>query len=449
MAKRTRNANGRSSIYQAADGWHGRVSMGVRDDGKPDRRHVRGKTRAEVTRKVRELEKARDSGNVTKPGEKWTVAEWMDHWLNNIVTATTSDNGWDAYFYAVKHIRRYVGAHKLSPQFRPEHLEAMYRKMQEEGASAATVHQVHRTIRTALNVAVAREKLAKNPALLAKPPKVEDREIEPFSREEISKLFNVALKKRNACRWIIAISLGLRQGEVLGLRWSDIDFEEGTLRVNIQRARPKWAHGCGDTCGRKHAGHCPQRVNLRAETKTPKSRAGKRPIGLPDPLLDQLKLHAAEQAAERERAGSLWHEGEWLFTDELGKPLNHRTDLKRWKELLAAAGVRDARLHDARHTAATVLLELGVTQRAAEHVMGWSNPSMTKRYMHVNGTVLGSVADKVGATLWPEPEEEKPLDSTEVILELSRHLPEHYQPVLRALFAAAENQPPEPGNNTN
>ncbi|MGI8309398.1 tyrosine-type recombinase/integrase [Saccharopolyspora hattusasensis] len=119
---------------------------------------------------------------------------------------------------------------------------------------------------------------------------------------------------------------------------------------------------------------------------------------LPEPLLDQLKLHAVEQAAERERAGDLWHDGDWLVTNEVGQPLNHRTDLERWKDLLAAAGVRDARLHDARHTAATVLLELGVTQRATEHVMGWSNPSMAKRYMHVTGEVLGMVADKVGET---------------------------------------------------
>ncbi|GAA4828854.1 site-specific integrase [Saccharopolyspora rosea] len=401
--KRTRNANGRSSIYQAADGWHGRVSMGVRDDGKPDRRHVRGKTRAEVTQKVRELEKARDSGNITKPGEKWTVAEWVDHWLNNIAIATTSDNGWDAYFYAAKHIRKHVGAHKLSPRFLPEHLEAMYRKMQDAGASAATAHQVHRTIRAALNEAVTRGYLAKNPALVAKAPKVEEREIEPFTRAEIAKLFGVALESRNACRWIIAIALGLRQGETLGLRWSDVDFDEGTIKVNIQRPRPKWAHGCGGACGRKHGGHCPQRINLRKETKKPKSRAGERPIGLPEPLLDQLKLHAAEQAAERERAGDLWYEGDWLFTDEVGQPLNHRTDLKRWKDLLVAAGVRDARLHDARHTAATVLLELGVTQRAAEHVMGWSNPSMAKRYMHVTDKVLGMVADKVGESLWEKP----------------------------------------------
>lgn len=402
MAKRekgTRAPNGASSIYQDKNGkWHGRVTVGVRDDGKPDRRHVESWDRKIVTKKVRDLERARDQGNVTKPGSRWTVEEWIDHWLNNIASATTSDNGWDAYYYAAKHIRKHVGAHKL-PNLLPDHLEAMYRKMQVAGASAGTAHQAHRTIRAALNEAVKRGYAPKNPALIAKAPRVEETEVEPFTREEIAKLYKVAAEDRNACRWIIAIALGLRQGEVLGLRWSDVDFDEGTLRVQLQRPRPKWKHGCGGTCGRKHGGHCPQRVNERPETKKPKSKAGTRPIGLPQPLVDQLKLHAEVQSAERDEAKDLWIEGGWLFTDQTGRPLNHRTDLKRWKDLLSAANVRDARLHDARHTAATVLLELGITQRAAQHVMGWSNPSMANRYQHVTGAVLEMVADKVGQTL--------------------------------------------------
>lgn len=94
-----RAPNGASSIYQDKNGkWHGRVTMGVRDDGKPDRRHVESWDRKTVTDKVRKLERARDEGNVTKPGLRWTVAEWIEHWLNNIATATTGHNGWDAYY---------------------------------------------------------------------------------------------------------------------------------------------------------------------------------------------------------------------------------------------------------------------------------------------------------------------------------------------------------------
>ncbi len=120
-------------------------------------------------------------------------------------------------------------------------------------------------------------------------------------------------------------------------------------------------------------------------------------------MLTALKQHATEQAAERVKAGNLWSDEGWLFTNEVGQPLNYRTDLANWKKLLRAAGVRDARLHDARHTAATVLLELGVPDRTAMEIMGWSNPSLTQRYQHVTGHVLGTVAEKVGDHLWETP----------------------------------------------
>lgn len=378
--------------------------MGARDDGRPDRRHVESWDRKVVTDKVRALERARDDGNITKPGVRWTVGEWVEHWLNNIARLTTGGNGWDAYYYATKHIVRHVGAHKL-PNLRADHLERMYSKMQENGSSSGTAHQVHRTIRTALNEAVRRGYLVKNPALIAKAPRIEESEIEPLRRGEITRLFTTALKGRNAARWVVAIALGLRQGEALGLRWRDLDLHECTLSVAIQRPRPKWKHGCRGTCGRKHAGHCPDRTNQRKSTTAPKSKAGRRTVGLPQPLIDLLTVHQAEQEAERAKAAELWQEGGWLFTDETGQPLNHRTDHVRWKKLLDAAGVRDARLHDARHTAATVLLELGVPDRAAMQVMGWSNPALAQRYQHATGSVLGQVASRVGTHLWERPGE--------------------------------------------
>ena len=208
------------------------------------------------------------------------VGEWVEHWLNHISKANTGGNGWDAYYYATKHIVRHVGAHRLT-NLLPDHLERMYSRMQDSGSSAATAHQVHRTVRTALNEAVKRGYLTKNPALIAKPPRLDEEEIEPLNRAEITKLFATALEGRNAARWVVAIALGLRQGEALGLRWRDVDFEEGTLTVAVQRPRPKWQHGCAGSCGHKHAGHCPRRVNKRKATAQPKSKAGRRTIGLP------------------------------------------------------------------------------------------------------------------------------------------------------------------------
>lgn len=406
--KPSRNSNGESSIYLGADGrWHGRVTVGVKDDGTPDRRHVNAPKdkRAEVVRKVRELEKQRDAGAVQKAGTTWTVEQWLDHWLNDIAVMTTTANGWDAYYYAVKHLNRGIGKHRLNGQRKlaPHHLESLYRKMLKDGASKGTVHQVHRTIRTALNDAMKRDFITKNPASIAKSPTPDEDEIEPFSKDEIRSLFTTARASRNSTRWIVAIALGLRQGEALGLQWSDLDLEDQTLRVRRSRLRPKYRHGCDSPCGRKHAGHCPQRVNEREDTKDTKSKAGRRIIGLPAPLVVELARHHKEQQAERATARDLWHEEDWIFADELGRKLNVRTDQKHWKRLLESAGVRDARLHDARHTAATVLLELGVTDRATMGVMGWSNASMAGRYQHLTAPIRQSIADQVGGHLWEEP----------------------------------------------
>jgi integrase len=130
-------------------------------------------------------------------------------------------------------------------------------------------------------------------------------------------LLTQAGKRRNSTRWAVALALGLRQGEVLGLRWSDVDLVNGTLRVRRGRLRPKYAHGCGDTCGRK-PGYCPQRRQIRPETDDTKSRAGRRTIGLPDELIELLAAHRKEQDAERDTARQLWRDEGWVFTSPTG-----------------------------------------------------------------------------------------------------------------------------------
>ncbi|WP_176733595.1 tyrosine-type recombinase/integrase [Micromonospora peucetia] len=115
-----------------------------------------------------------------------------------------------------------------------------------------------------------------------------------------------------------------------------------------------------------------------------KSRAGRRAVGIPAPLLKALKQHRAAQEKERETAAQLWEEGDWVFAQPNGRPIDPRADHDAWKALLKEANVRDARLHDARHTAATMLLALGVPTRAVMEVMGWSQMAMTTRYQHLD-----------------------------------------------------------------
>ncbi|ROR43494.1 tyrosine-type recombinase/integrase [Kitasatospora cineracea] len=396
----TRKPNGDSSIYEGNDGrWHGRVTVGVKDDGTPDRRHVSAKTRAEVTTKVRKLEKLRDDGTVPKAGQKWTVGKWLAHWIKEIVPGTVSENTYDGYEVAVRvHLVPGVGAHRLE-KLEPEHLERFYKRMQANGSAAGTAHQAHRTVRVALAEAVRRGHLTRNVATVAKAPKLEEEEIEPYEVEEVQAILDTARQRRNSARWIFALALGLRQGEVLGLQWKDVDFARGVAWVKRGRLRPKYRHGCGDRCGRK-PGFCPQKVAVRRETKDTKSRAGRRPVPLPEPLAVVLRHHQEEQDRERALARDLWVEKGYVFTDETGHPLNPSTDYHHWKRLLREAGIRDGRLHDARHTASTVLLLLGVPERIVMAIMGWSSASMAKRYQHVTDPMLHDVGQKIGAALW-------------------------------------------------
>ncbi|MGA5470003.1 tyrosine-type recombinase/integrase [Streptomyces arboris] len=407
--KRTRQPNGRSSIYQGKDGkWHGRVTVGVRDDGKPDRRHVERKTRAEVTAAVRELEKQRDSGAVRKAGRAWTVEAWLTHWVNTIAPLAVNENTMVGYGVAVrKHLIPALGAHRLD-KLGPEHIERFYGRMQADGRRAGTIHQIHRTFRTALNEAVRRGHLTRNPVQLAKSPRLSDEEIEPYTVDEVKRLLVVADKRRNSARWAVALALGLRQGEALGLKWADVDMERGVLMVRRSRRRPRYAHGCGDPCGRK-AGYCAQRKRTNPETADTKSRAGRRVVGLPAQLADLLTAHQVKQDAERLEAGGKWADEGWLFATPEGRGTSTRTDYDDWKELLAAAGVRDGRLHDARHTAATVLLILGVSERAVMGLMGWSTTAMAARYQHMVDTVRTDVARQVDGLIW-NPEVERPDD---------------------------------------
>ncbi|WP_371644019.1 site-specific integrase [Streptomyces sp. NBC_00597] len=405
--KRTRRANGETAIYFGKDGrWHARVPMGYRDNGEPYRRHITRTTEDLLMEEVKRLEKQRDQGTAQQPGKLWTVEKWLWHWVENIAKEVVSENTYDGYEVAVRvHLVPGIGKHRID-RLEPEHLESLYRRMKANGSKPATAHQAHRTARTALGEAVRRGHAAKNAAALAKPPRVEEaeEEIEPYSVEEVQSLLIEVNKRRNSARWMLALALGLRQGETLGLRWADVDLDHEYLKLRRNRLRPKYAHGCkeADPCGRK-AGYCPMRNQVRRETKNTKSRAGRRAVPLPGPLVRMLRAHKEVQARERKAAGDQWTESEYVFTKPLGGPLSPNTDYHDWKKLLVDAGVRDARLHDARHTAATVLMLLGVPDRVIDQIMGWepgTSSRMRARYLHVPDAMLKDVAQKIAEAIW-------------------------------------------------
>lgn len=332
-----------------------------------------------------------------------------------------------------------LGSHRLE-KLEPEHIETMYRQMHKDGHSSSVTQQTHRTLRAALNEAMRRGHIWRNPAMLVRAPSLEEVEVEPFSIEQAQRILTVARQRRNGARFAIALSLGLRRGEALGLQWRDLDTAAETLSVRRALQRQTWRHGCGDphACGtpfhrpkpcRKsckerggkcpkpcppnctgHARACPDRIGGGLVVTDVKTRAGRRVLNVPTALLDWLRDHDDAQDAERYVAGSVWEEGGWMFAQPNGRPLDPRADHDEWKALLRAANVRDARLHDARHTAATMLLVLGVHPRAVMDVMGWSSASMAKRYQHVPDALRQRIADQVGGLLWGQrpPDEDGP-----------------------------------------
>jgi integrase len=374
-----------------------------------------GQTRAEAVKKVRALKKQRDQGTAPKVGQRYRVHAWLTYWVENIACPpNVSENAHSGCEVDVRvHLNPGIGEHWLD-KLTPEHLERLYAKMMKGGtprpgrggwltkdpSSAGTVNHVHRTVRNALNEAKKRGHIPQNPALLAKAPKLDDDEAEPYSVAEVRRLLALVADRRNGPRWVIALALGLRQGEALGLKWEHVDLDTGLASIRRNRLRPKYKHGCGGTCGRKMAGYCPNREQTRPDTGPTKSRAGRRVVGLPDPLIVLLKTHKEAQEAERTAARQLWHDEGWVFATPEGRPLNPSTDYHEWKDLLDEAGLPERRLHDARHTAATVLAIFAVPTPTAMAIMGWSSAEMAARYQHVLDSIRKGVADQVAGLLW-------------------------------------------------
>ncbi|WP_033400810.1 tyrosine-type recombinase/integrase [Actinokineospora enzanensis] len=427
----TRAPNGASSIYYSEydKKWHGRVTMGVKDDGKPDRRHVKRATEGEVIKAVRELEKQRDSGRVSKVGQRWKAKAWFEHWVEKIAAPTVRPTTMVGYRSSVyNHLIPGVGDHWLD-RLQPEHLENLYSKMIAGGLKPATAHLVHRTARVALKEAWTRCRyVTDNPALIARPPKVEEEEIEPFNDAEIVKIVRAAAnpnRKRRKARFIVALAVGLRRGEALGLRWREIEIQwshgcgeqsrcrtecagedcskrlgRGRLKVRFGLQQRRWQHGCAGACGTGPARKCPDRHGGGLVLAPVKSRAGRRVVGLAHQICMVFDDHRRLQDADREAAGDQWQDLDLVFTNLTGGPIQFSEDFRAWKQLLHDAGVRDARLHDARHTAATMLLILGVPLPVVMKLMGWSNTAAASRYLHVGGDLVDAVADQVGDRMW-------------------------------------------------
>ena len=377
-----KRASGESSIYQDEDGrWHGFVSMGKKENGRRDRRHVSSARRADVVVKVRALEAKRDAGVVEAAGRPPTVGDWLDHWLDNIAARKVRARTLESYRSIVRlHLRPGIGHHRLD-RLQPDHLERLYAALADKGLSPASILRAHRVLSRALRVASQRGKVARNVATLVDPPVVKRPETAlPLSAQESRKVMAAALTHCNAARWTVALAVGLRQSEALGLRWADIDLDNGTLTVRRGLHR---VSGQG------------------LVYEEPKADRSRRTLALPTPLVDALRAHRAAQLEERIAAGPLWQDHDLVFAQPNGRPIERKSDWRAWKALLLEAGVRDVRLHDGRHTAATLLLSAGVHPRVVMDVLGHAQMrTTTDTYSHVMPALGRDAADRMDTTLW-------------------------------------------------
>jgi integrase len=286
----------------------------------------------------------------------------------------------------------------------------MYSSMLADGCNIAALREARRVLSTALNEAVARELVGRNVAHRARLPRARPAEIEPLTVEEARKVLAVADDLPNGTSWAIHLALGLRRSELLGLHWDDVDLDAGTLTVRRTVEKRAYGHGCLDpvlctfqhhtaTCApncARHAHLCPHRTGGVIFT-APKSIASYGTIALPDSVRAALIHHRDTMERKRQRehaAGLVFHNGR-------GAPIDPARHTRAWHELLDAAGVRRIRLHDARHTAATFLLMLGVDQRTTMTVMGWAHAEVSERYQHVVTPIRRDTARRINELLWP------------------------------------------------
>ena len=378
----THRGHGEGTIYHRQDGrWAASITL---ESGK--RKTFYGKTRKEVQEKLKIALREQQQGTLITTPEQ-TVKQFLDDWLENSHKQNVRPRSHERYEQIVRlHIIPYIGKVQLQ-RLSPQQLKKLYADKLKEGLSAITVTAIHNLLHRALDDAVKWDLLARNVCDRVSPPRKEHREITPLSVEQIHLLLEAARGHPQEALFILALHTGMRRGELLGLKWQDISFTEGTLQVRriLNRVPTKMV---------KEAG---QRY-IETEPKTKKSR---RNIFLTESALDALKQHQSRQLEARLKAGAAWEHHDYVFCTPLGKHLTPGHDaLVQLKNLLAKAGLPAIRFHDLRHSSASLLLSLGVHPKVVQELLGHTQISMTMDiYSHALPTMQKEAMEKLNRKL--------------------------------------------------
>ena len=379
MAKR--RANGEGSIRKRPDGrWEGRYTAG-RDleTGKTIYKNVLGKTQAEVKTKLKQA--IQENAEVdTLKAEKYTVGQWMDVWFENYAKIKVRPTSHQTYRgYIDNHINPNIGKMPLSKLTTLE-LQKLYKKLlskgrvdrieakgQPKGLSPKTVRNIHQVISSAMDFAKAQKLIAVNPTDGCALPKLEHREMKTLPVEQLASFLREAKESGVFEMYYIELATGLRRGELLGLKWEDLDLEQCTLRVQRQVSR----------------------INGEVVEAPLKTKNSYRTISLGTDAVGILK-------EQRKKCGS----SEYVFPSPTGGPISPDSVIQMLHRVLKRAGLPKVRFHDLRHTFATVALQNGVDIKTVSGMLGHYSAGFTlDTYAHVTTQAQREAAKTMGSVL--------------------------------------------------
>ncbi|MGP4083308.1 tyrosine-type recombinase/integrase [Streptomyces sp. KR55] len=360
MAPRKRNPNGAGSIWQRKDGrFEARVYV-PQPDGTRKRKTVYGATWEECDEKRQELVR-RDRQGIPTPSRSAKLSEWLPYWLEEHIRPNRKRTTYVKY---EMHVRLY-----LVPFLGSRRLESLttanVRRMISEvtaQASAATAKEAHRVLRTALTAACREELISRNVVQLVPAPRVEPRELRPWSLDETLTFLETARTDPLYPAFVLAVALGLRRGEILGLQWRDVDLDRRTLTVRTTL----------------------HRGGKELYLDTTKNRRA-RVIPVPLMCVAPLRWQRLRQAERKAAAGADWHESDHVFTTRSGRPVEPRNLYRSFLRIASSAGLPQVRLHDTRHGCASLLFAAGVAPRTVMEILGHSQIAVTMNvYTHVS-----------------------------------------------------------------
>ncbi|QCX33507.1 site-specific integrase [Caloramator sp. E03] len=377
-----KRGNNEGTIYRRPNGlWCAQITLGRDEMGKLKRMTFYGKTRQEVSEKINKALTSYSAGILVEPSQI-TLGNWLNTWLFEYKKNSLRPSTLQSYEYLIRyHINPALGHYKLK-ELRSEHIQLCYNEKLKEGLSPKTIRNLHNVINAALKQAVKNNLITRNVTETTSLPKYKKKEIKVLTLEEQDKFIKALEGERLKAAFILALSTGLRQGELLALTWDNIDFKEGTLTVKKSLKRVKNF----DKSIKK---------NTVLIFQEPKTSSGIRIVPIPPSVIEELKEHRKAQLQEKLKAGEVYEDNNLVFASELGRPIEHSHLLRVFYRITEKANI-DINFHALRHTYATRLLETNEHPKVVQEILGHKDITTTLNiYSHVMPEVKKAAAMKI------------------------------------------------------